>query len=578
MKRARNLCIRAFCAIFIGVVLGCSGSGGESDIEKNMPKLIVRHDGLRLYDGSEIYFGQVALGKTEIIRIILSNTGTAELNLKTDIVVNDEDSFLFNAQPHLKIAAGASETCLIECYSSGIGAGSAMLKIESDDPNNKIITILLKGEGIPIQDSTGSVGGVIEDLEEDIVEIEPKLIVDYNGNILSDGDEIDFGQVEFNETKTINITLRNVGKKTLTLENVSIVSDQGATCFKITEYPSSLMIAASESATYAITYIPSGDGTAYATLKIDSDDPVNKCIRLNLEGSEMVKPKLVIRQGYKTIANGGTLDFGQVVLDKTKTITITLQNDGTKTLWLTSMPNVNGVSSSCFKILLNNLMITAGSSEKMDITYIPSKIGSDSAILVINSDDPKHRSIYITLKGESSIKRYNLGDTGPGGGYVFYYNEKGFTVNGKECHYLECSRNEISKSITWCPCVFDTNYCSVWNTLKIGGGYECTQAILSTNHRGGALTSLNCAAKACAEYKTATTVAGEWYLPNIDELNEIYKVLVKDKNIIISTQEHWSSSQYNTVQWNAWSQNFGDGIQNKISKDNTRCVRAVRAF
>ena len=56
MKRARNLCIRAFCAIFIGVVLGCSGSGGESDIEKNMPKLIFRHDGLRLYDGSEIYF------------------------------------------------------------------------------------------------------------------------------------------------------------------------------------------------------------------------------------------------------------------------------------------------------------------------------------------------------------------------------------------------------------------------------------------------------------------------------------------------------------------------------------------
>lgn len=38
MKRARNLCIRALCAIFVGVVLGCSGAGdssGESDIEND---------------------------------------------------------------------------------------------------------------------------------------------------------------------------------------------------------------------------------------------------------------------------------------------------------------------------------------------------------------------------------------------------------------------------------------------------------------------------------------------------------------------------------------------------------------
>lgn len=35
MKKARNLCIRALCAIFIGVVLGCSGSGGESDIKND---------------------------------------------------------------------------------------------------------------------------------------------------------------------------------------------------------------------------------------------------------------------------------------------------------------------------------------------------------------------------------------------------------------------------------------------------------------------------------------------------------------------------------------------------------------
>lgn len=35
MKKTKNLCIRALCAIFVGVVLGCSGSGGESDIKND---------------------------------------------------------------------------------------------------------------------------------------------------------------------------------------------------------------------------------------------------------------------------------------------------------------------------------------------------------------------------------------------------------------------------------------------------------------------------------------------------------------------------------------------------------------
>lgn len=32
MKKTKNLCIRALCAIFVGFVLGCSGSSGENDI------------------------------------------------------------------------------------------------------------------------------------------------------------------------------------------------------------------------------------------------------------------------------------------------------------------------------------------------------------------------------------------------------------------------------------------------------------------------------------------------------------------------------------------------------------------
>lgn len=35
MKKARDICIRALCAIFVGVVLGCSGASGGNDIEND---------------------------------------------------------------------------------------------------------------------------------------------------------------------------------------------------------------------------------------------------------------------------------------------------------------------------------------------------------------------------------------------------------------------------------------------------------------------------------------------------------------------------------------------------------------
>ena len=41
---------------------------------------------------------------------------------------------------------------------------------------------------------------------------------------------------------------------------------------------------------------------------------------------------------------------------------------------------------------------------------------------------------------------------------------------------------------------------------------------------------------------------------------------------------YWSSSQYDSNYYKAWSQYFGNGYQDYLYKDNTYRVRAVRAF
>ncbi len=176
---------------------------------------------------------------------------------------------------------------------------------------------------------------------------------------------------------------------------------------------------------------------------------------------------------------------------------------------------------------------------------------------------------------------YKVGDTGPGGGIVFYYSEVGFSVQGSDvlCHYLECSPTELGL-IPWCPRMSER--CSHYfrdGALKygIGDGKGNTETILRENHTVP-LTSANCAAKACAEYSTKTTKAGEWYLPSANELELIYRNL-KMRGKITSDSWHWSSSADElNYRGRADAVNFSNGNKSHDLAYYTNVVRAVRAF
>ena len=176
---------------------------------------------------------------------------------------------------------------------------------------------------------------------------------------------------------------------------------------------------------------------------------------------------------------------------------------------------------------------------------------------------------------------YDIGDKGPGGGWIFYVSEEGFPVYKGSgmviCHYLECSPTELG-SIRWCPCSGNKKkyYCNITTTDGVGSGYNNTANIIAASHRGGSLSVSNCAAKACKAYFTGTTEAGEWYLPSKLELDLIYKNLDRFK-IINSSAWHWSSSQYSI--YYVWDQMLcNSGNQNYGTKNYNGCVRAVRAF
>ena len=78
------------------------------------------------------------------------------------------------------------------------------------------------------------------------------------------------------------------------------------------------------------------------------------------------------------------------------------------------------------------------------------------------------------------------------------------------------------------------------------------------------------AKKACA------ALGDGWRLPTKQELNVLY--VNKEKIGSFTSVYYWSSAENVTVNFIAWTQNFGTGFQDNGNKNDTYYVRAIRDF
>jgi len=169
----------------------------------------------------------------------------------------------------------------------------------------------------------------------------------------------------------------------------------------------------------------------------------------------------------------------------------------------------------------------------------------------------------------------SIGDDGPGGGKIIYIADGlegrtlGFTVTGAgsfTAYYLEAAPANHGPSFLWALSDFYNTNITGTGTA-IGTGKANTAAILAIHADAPA-------AKACANYDGGGL--NDWFLPSIDELNEMYQAR---SHLGISTGYFWSSSQVDNL--NALSQNFDNGywFKDGSKKYNSFLnVRAVRAF
>lgn len=178
-------------------------------------------------------------------------------------------------------------------------------------------------------------------------------------------------------------------------------------------------------------------------------------------------------------------------------------------------------------------------------------------IIVISScASAADKVIYIPIVSGDNVKRYEIGDGGPGGGIVFFVSSDG--LHGLEVALPWDQHPGIQWSITY-------NATNAYRSGR-GSGLHNTERIIISEGVG------DYAAQICANFRGGGY--GDWYLPSKEELYLLY--LQKDLIGTFHNAYYWSSTERDSA--NAWFQSFSNGYQGYGLKAVELRVRAIRAF
>lgn len=164
---------------------------------------------------------------------------------------------------------------------------------------------------------------------------------------------------------------------------------------------------------------------------------------------------------------------------------------------------------------------------------------------------------------------YQIGGVGPAGGIIFITPDTAGNFTGK---YFEVAPSASQVQRSWATGANQSVAVSGADSEGFGFGAQNTAEIVAQ--------SGNVSATSAAVYASEYEYGGfsDWFLPSLDELNEVYAVNDLDPGIIpgLLGNNYWSSTEHSATQ--AKYENLGDGGQAFAGKNLSLYVRPVRAF
>ena len=207
---------------------------------------------------------------------------------------------------------------------------------------------------------------------------------------------LSFGSVVLGSSGSGSVTVSNSGTGTLSVSSTP-VGGPDASLFSVDSGGGAFSVAPGGSQVIDLSFSPSAVGSFSATLTVNSDDPDEPSVVVPLSGDGEEAPPIEPDVGVAP----GSLSFGSVVLGSSGSGSVTVSNSGTGTLSVSSTP-VGGPDASLFSVDSGGgaFSVAPGGSQVIDLSFSPSAVGSFSATLTVNSDDPDEPSVVVPLSGD----------------------------------------------------------------------------------------------------------------------------------------------------------------------------------
>jgi len=311
-----------------------------------------------------IDFGDLLIGDSAESSLTISNDGNADLIIGTVDIAGNFFSSDFDEEVTIEPAGEFNINLTFSPEEEGEFAGR--VTIISNDPEQGEVEIDMMGVGLTPepQIEIGDGGGF--DFQND----EPYLF----GDVLVDTDR----EWEF-----------EVGNSGDALLDVSLsVEGDG---FSV-EPAEQIDIAVGENATITVTFSPNEVAEFSGVLQLDSNDPENGRININLRGFgvEDEIPHIVINQDV--------IDFGEVQVDEGRVMELTGRNIGAGVLQIQEI-NIEGDAFSVEFDAENGLSVEPGAGFSFPVTFEPTEFEDYEGQLTVVSDDDDNGELVIDLMG-----------------------------------------------------------------------------------------------------------------------------------------------------------------------------------